>query len=109
MKLKLPKIKFSYAFLSLKYISLIIIVIIIGFVAILGHFLYTNFYQTIAQSQEVILLKQEVAPDTIDIKRVERVLKALDEKTTATPTLNLQEVKNPFSTSLPQQPIETAQ
>jgi len=105
MKLKIPKLKFSFALISLKYIYIIIILIILGFGAALGYFFYSYYYQTIAQSQEVVLLRQEVAPDTIDISRVEKVLDALDKKTTTSPEINFKAVKNPFSATLPQ--IET--
>lgn len=74
-------------------------IVIIGFVGVLGYFLYTNFYQTITQSQEVILLRQEVAPNYIDIEKVERILESLDKKTTTTPAINFQGIKNPFNTS----------
>ena len=54
---------------------------IIGVLTLLGYFLYNNLYQTIAQSKEIILLKQEVAPDTIDLKKVNEALAAIEAKT----------------------------
>lgn len=73
------------------------IILIMGVLITLGLFLYKNFYQTITQSEEIILLKQEVAPDTINMKKVEAILKALEEKTTTT-NIIWQEIKNPFTT-----------
>jgi hypothetical protein len=82
MKFKLPKIKKIKFTFSLKYFYAIFILLIIGASAILILFLYKNFYVTIAQTEQIILLKKEVAPDFIDIDRVNKVLNALAEKAT---------------------------
>ncbi|OGY43422.1 MAG: hypothetical protein A2729_04600 [Candidatus Buchananbacteria bacterium RIFCSPHIGHO2_01_FULL_39_14] len=96
MKLKLPKIKIAPIIFSLKYIYLIILIMIIGVLTLLGYFLYNNLYQTIAQSKEIILLKQEVAPDTIDLKKVNEALAAIEAKTSKK-NISWSEIKNPFA------------
>jgi hypothetical protein len=62
-------------------------------------FLYKNFYQTIAQSEEVVLLKKEVAPDAINMNKVNAVLGALDQKTAMTDSVDFTGIKNPFDFS----------
>lgn len=110
MKLKLPKLKIIHALNSLKYLYIVTLIIIIGFIAVLGYFLYKNFYQTITQAEEIILLKKEVAPEAIDTNKVDRVLEALEQKTTTTPSVvNLGDLKNPFaseSTAAPEEELE---
>lgn len=97
MKLKLPKIKIFHILHSLKYFYWLIIVLIIGASVGLGWFLYKNLYQTIASSEQIILLKQDVAPDTINIAKVEAVLEAMDKKVTADP-IDWESATNPFGT-----------
>lgn len=107
MKLKLPKIKkikIFRALFSLKYFYVLVIILIIGVSGILGWFLYKNFYQTIAQTEEIILLKQEVAPDTINMGKVDSVLKFLDKKIKSTSTINWLKIRNPFISSPKSQP-----
>ncbi len=95
MKLKLPKIKIIQILLSLKYFYSLVTILVVGIIVILGLFLYNNLYQTIAQSKEIILLRQEVAPDSIDMEKVSKILEKLNKKTTAN-DINWAEIKNPF-------------
>ncbi|MDD2807065.1 MAG: hypothetical protein PHW95_00905 [Patescibacteria group bacterium] len=69
-------------------------VAIVVIFSLLGLFLYQYFYQTIAQSEEIVLLKQEVAPDILDDDKVKKVLNRLDLKE-STSTVPLA-VNNPF-------------
>lgn len=96
MKFKLPKIRIFSILFSLKYLYVLILLLLIGLSGILGLFLYKNLYQTIAQTEEIMILRQEVAPDIIDMKRVEAILESLNKKTTTTEEINWQEIKNPF-------------
>lgn len=96
MKLKLPKIKASKILFSLRYFYVLIFILLAGSLVILGNFLYTNFYQTISQSEEIVLLKQEVAPDIIDTKKVEAVLGQINKKPLQSEGINLDEVSDPF-------------
>ncbi|OGY45457.1 MAG: hypothetical protein A2744_02100 [Candidatus Buchananbacteria bacterium RIFCSPHIGHO2_01_FULL_44_11] len=103
MKLKLQISKFKIFGLIIKlvkYLYLIVILIALGALAILGLFLYKNLYVTITQSEEIILLKQEVAPDTIDRTKVNTVLSALEKKSTSADNIDWSQVKNPFNFSV---------
>lgn len=104
MKFKLPKIKILHLFFSLKYLYSFVFIIILAVFAVLAVFLYNNFYQTITQSQQIIILKQEVSPDVIDTKKVEKTLGLLEQKTAATSTINWEEIKNPFVAFSPPAP-----
>ncbi len=99
MKIKLPNFKPAKTIFSLRYLYIVAFLLLIGAIAILGNFLYKNFYQTITQSEEIILLKKEVAPDIINIDKVERVLQLLTTKTAPELTINFDNIKNPFSTT----------
>lgn len=104
MKLKLPKIKVFQVLLSLKYFYILIAVLIIVVLGVLGWFLYKNLYQTIAQTEQIILLRKEVAPDTINMEKVNTVLKFLDKKIRSTSTVNWTKIKNPFTSFSQSQP-----
>jgi len=78
----------------------IVILIALAALVILGLFLYKNLYVTITQSEEIILLKQEVAPDTIDRTKVNTVLSALEKKVTSADDIDWLQVKNPFNFSV---------
>ena len=55
-----------------------------------------NLYLTITQSEQIILLKQEVAPETINIKTVDQVLEKIDTKIDPKEEINPAELDNPF-------------
>lgn len=48
----------------------------------LSLFLYENFYKTIIQSEKIIILKQKVAIETINIKKFDTIMEKIKEKTT---------------------------
>jgi hypothetical protein len=43
-------------------------------------FLYKNFYQVITQSKEILLLRQKVVIETVDMDKFEAVIKKVEEK-----------------------------
>ncbi len=43
-------------------------------------FLYSDFYLSITQSDKIILLKEKVAAESINVKKFESVMKKLNEK-----------------------------
>lgn len=43
-------------------------------------FLYKNFYQTITQSEEIILLKKEVASEDVNMDKFERIILNIEKK-----------------------------
>ncbi|OGY43135.1 MAG: hypothetical protein A3J62_03485 [Candidatus Buchananbacteria bacterium RIFCSPHIGHO2_02_FULL_38_8] len=96
MKLKLTKIKFFRIIFSLRNTYILIIIAILLALSWVVYFLYKNIYQTITQSEEIILLKQEVAPDTINMAKVNAVLESINKKTTSTESIEWEKIKNPF-------------
>lgn len=108
MKLRLPKfkkIKFSF---SIKYLYALVLLATAVIAGYLGLFLHKNFYGTIAQTEQIVLLKKEVAPDTIDTEKVNQVLTAIEQKVTPPEKIDFQSLKNPFR-NLGVGPIETAE
>lgn len=96
MKLKISKIKSPKLSLSAGYLYLgVWLVIIIAFGYTL-YFLYENFYLAVTQSEEIILLKKEVAPDTVNIENINNVLELISDKTNTSTTSNIEDIKNPF-------------
>lgn len=72
-------------------------------VLVVAFFLYNNVYRTITQSQEVVILKREVAPDAIDIKKVDAIINNIKTKTQGSLSQNMV-IKNLFYQPLPQPP-----
>src|SRR3989344_2785456 len=100
MKLKFPKLSLPKLLLSLKYLYLVIALIVIASMGLLGWFLYKNLYQTIAQTEQIQLLKQEVAPDIVDIDQFTTALDQLNNKTTTAPSINWKNEASPFGFSV---------
>ena len=74
------KFKRVYLLTSLRIVT-IIVTITIGIAVVgIGFFLYTYFYKTITQSEEIFLLRQEVAPESIDIVQVKKTIDNLEKK-----------------------------
>ena len=98
MKIKIPKLRFLKIFLSLRVIFILVIIIFIAIVGYLGWFLYNNLYQTIAQTEQIIVLRAEVSPYSIDIKQFNTILETLEKKTSQKnlKKINWSEIKNPF-------------
>ena len=96
MNFKLQKIdlsKFNY----LKYINRLTIIIAFLIFGYLGYFIYFNLYGTIAEAQQVVLLKQEVAPESLDIPKIQKVLAQLEKRATSTSSINIEKIRNLFS------------
>jgi len=56
-------------------------------------FLYKNFYQTITQSKEILILREKVAIETVDIKKFNAIIQKIKQKTTLR---NIDKINNPF-------------
>lgn len=69
---------------------IIITLIILIFVSL---FLYKNFYQTITQTKEIIILREKVAIDTINIEKFNILMDKLTKK--AAPS-ELKNITSPF-------------
>lgn len=99
LKIKLPKIKLSKITNSMSYFYILMVLIALAAFSFVGYFLYKNLYLTVTQSEEIIILKKEVAPDVIDIDRVNTVLQNLEEKAAGADDLDWSNIKNPFAFS----------
>lgn len=92
MKLKIRAQKIR---ISQKKLYIISALIIIAVFSILGFFLYKNIYQSITQSEQIIILRQEVAPDAINMKKFNTVLEKIIKKTSRE-EIEWEDIKNPF-------------
>lgn len=90
------KTKIGKKIFSVRYFYVLIAIMAIISFIILGQFLYKNFYLTITQAQDIVILRQEVAPDSINVERVNKVLDLIDKKIEAEKPQNLELAKNPF-------------
>lgn len=52
-------------------------------------FLYKNFYQTITQTKEILILQEKVALYTVDMKKFDLIIGKLTKKTLPQKTDNL--------------------
>ncbi|MBI4779233.1 hypothetical protein HY797_02160 [Candidatus Falkowbacteria bacterium] len=68
------------------FITLIILIII-------SLFLYKNFYQTITQTKEIIILKEKVATNAVNMEKFNAIINKLAEKTKPG---ELKNIINPF-------------
>lgn len=60
---------------------------------LLSLFLYKNFYQTITQTKEIMILREKVAVETINLDKFDAIMNKLKKKTGP---LELKIIKNPF-------------
>lgn len=56
-------------------------------------FLYKNFYQTIAQSEEIIILQGKLSIENVDINKFEKVMEKMEKKTAPR---QIREINDPF-------------
>lgn len=77
MKFNIAKI--TYREISRCFYGLSIIFIAVIF-CLLFLFLYKNFYQTITQAKEIVILKEKVATETIDMEEFNKVINKLNQK-----------------------------
>lgn len=73
------------------------IIALLGLAGLLGMFLYQNLYQTITQSEEIVILKQEIAPDTINVKKVEELIDRIEQKKAGQEDIDWSQIKNSFA------------
>lgn len=70
-----------------------IIVITLVILIFVSLFLYKNFYQTIAQTKEILILREKVAIDTVNMEKFNIIMNKLTEKTKPN---ELKNIINPF-------------
>lgn len=73
-----PHIKFKK---TGKYLYLLAAIIILNCLFFATKFLYDKFYLSITQSREVVVLKEKVAPETIDLEDFENIIENIKTKT----------------------------
>ena len=99
MKIKFPKIKklklseISYR----KHINRLTIFMALMVFIYLIYFIYFNLYQTVTEAQQVIILRQEVAPESLDINKIDKALANLEKRATSTESIDIEKIKNIFS------------
>ena len=96
MKLKLPTINIAQIIWSIRYSYIIVILMVIVVFFSLGMFIYNHLYLTITRARTIVILKQEVAPDTINLSKIEVVLQKINQKTTAESRVDWATIKDPF-------------
>lgn len=92
------KLKYSYI-LKLIY-GLAIIAFMVG-AYLLIKFLYANFYQVIAQTDDIIVLRNEVSTEMVDVALFEKIFVRLNEKQKSLP-FDVKNIKNIFGSPLEQ-------
>lgn len=81
-----PKKLSSLTATAIIFITLIVLI----FVSL---FLYKNFYQTITQTKEILILREKVAIDTVNMEKFNIIMNKLAEKTTP---YELKNIISPF-------------
>ena len=103
MKLKFPRPNIAHIIWSIRYFYILILLMVIVVIFFLGMFIYQNFYLTITRAQTIVILKQEVAPDTINLNKIEAVLGKINQKAAAEGAVDWTTLNDPFG-PLPGQP-----
>jgi len=63
------------------WLTLIIIILTLVILIFISLFLYKNFYQTITQTKEILILRKKVALDTINMEKFNLIIDKLAKKT----------------------------
>lgn len=71
----------------------IIILITLVILIIVSLFLYKNFYQTITQTKKIMILREKVAIETVNMDKFNIIMNKLAEKTAAD---NFKNIISPF-------------
>ena len=81
---------------SVKQLYYLVYIVGIGAMVYIGYFIFENYYQTVTQAQEIADLRKEVAPESINLERVNKILGAIDNKSTTTNAIIDPNINNPF-------------
>lgn len=60
--------------------TVIILIILLALICV-SLFLYKNFYQTITQTKEILILREKVAVDTVNLEKFNIIMEKLTKKT----------------------------
>lgn len=75
------------------YTNLAVFTIVLSAIAYVSLFLYQNFYLTITQSKEIMILQKKVITGTVNTNQFDKIIKKINEKNNNN---NNSEIKNPF-------------
>ncbi|MFH1172954.1 MAG: hypothetical protein V1692_00305 [bacterium] len=70
-----------------RYNYIVVAIISLAIVCLLGQFLYKNFYKSIAQTDAIALLKDEVSLEAINRDLFQQIIQVNQEKKAGTPKL----------------------
>lgn len=93
---------------SIKQLYYFVYIAGIGAMIYIGYFIFENYYQTITQAREIADLKKEVAPESIDLDKINKILEAIDNKSTSTNAIIDPNTNNPFDPFESQQNSQAA-
>lgn len=71
----------------------VVIIITLIILTSLSLFLYKNFYETITQTKEIIILREKVAVDMVDLEKFNAIMNKLAEKIAPR---ELKNIRSPF-------------
>ena len=77
-----PKKLSSLTAMAIIFITLIILILV-------SLFLYKNFYQTITQTKEILILREKVAVDTVNMEKFNIIMDKIAKKTTPRELINI--------------------
>jgi len=78
--MKIKQIKLTPKKLSGLTATVIILITLIILIFI-SLFLYKNFYQTITEAKEIIILREKVAIDTVNMEKFNAIMNKITQKT----------------------------
>lgn len=81
---------------SIKQLYYFVYIAGIGAMVYIGYFIFENYYQTVTQAREIADLRKEVAPESIDLDKINKILEAIDNKSTSTNAIIDPNTNNPF-------------
>jgi len=73
------------------WLATFLIILALSALLCVSLFLYKNFYQTITQTKEILILREKVALDTVNLERFNLIMGRLARKT------SVKELKNIIS------------
>ena len=72
--------------------SLLIIIGTLFFI----YFIYNHFYQTINQTKEILILRNEISLTKINLHGYRTIIDCLDKQQQSLSTIKIDQLKNPF-------------
>ena len=76
------------------YFYILTAIATIAALVLMSIFLYKNFYQTITQSETILILRQKVAPQTVNMDKFNKIMERIEKKNKIR---ELSGINDPFS------------